>query len=150
MPGPTPTPINDRISVAGQIGIADIPGIAKAGYRLIVNNRPDGEEPGQPGRDEIAAEAKKHGIAYHYIPVTTSAITLKDVTEFHHAASRGPTPILAHCRSGTRSYLLWALSRALFERESPLMLAAEAQRKGYDLRVLPALAEKLQAEKDKA
>ena len=44
MPGPTPTPINDRISVAGQIGIADIPGIAKAGYRLIVNNRPDGEE----------------------------------------------------------------------------------------------------------
>lgn len=126
MPGPTPTPINDRISVAGQIGIADIPGIAKAGYRLIVNNRPDGEEPGQPGRDEIAAEAKKHGIAYHYIPVTTSAITLKDVTEFHHAASRGPTLILAHCRSGTRSYLLWALSRALFERESPLAPALSA------------------------
>jgi sulfide:quinone oxidoreductase len=60
---------------------------------------------------------------------------------------RAPKPILAHCRSGTRCYLLWGLSRALFDRESPLKIVAQAAIKGYDLRVLPGLVEKLEAEK---
>ncbi len=63
-----------------------------------------------------------------------------------HAMLRGPQKVLTHCRSGTRCYILWALSRALYEDESPLKLVAQAALKGYDLRILPSLVEKLQSE----
>lgn len=144
-----PTPITDTLSVAGQITREDIAALAKEGYRTIINNRPDGEEPGQPTKDMVEAAAKQHGLEYRYIPVTTSTITYKDVAAFNHALLRGAKPVLVHCRSGARSYVLYALTRVFFDGESPLMLAADAARKGYDLRVLPALVEKLQAEKDK-
>jgi sulfide:quinone oxidoreductase len=141
-----PVRINDQLSVAGQISPEEIAAIAEQGFATIINNRPDGEEPGQPGAAANQAEAEKRGLRYVYQPVTTSAISKADVTAFHHALSRAATPVLAHCRSGTRCYLLWGLSRVLFEHESPLAIVAEATRKGYDLRSLPALAEKLQAE----
>jgi len=145
-----PVKIDETVSVAGQIAPADVAEIAKAGFAAIINNRPDGEEPGQPTKDMVEAEAKKHGLEYRYIPVTTPTITYKDVAAFNHALLRGAKPVLVHCRSGARSYVLYALTRVFFDGESPLMLAADAAKKGYDLRVLPALVEKLQAEKDKA
>jgi sulfide:quinone oxidoreductase len=141
-----PTPITDTLSVAGQITREDIAAFAQEGFGTIINNRPDGEEPGQFGHEDAAAEAAKHGIAYHYIPVLTNTISRKDVIAYQKAVLRGNDKVLAHCRSGTRSYLLWAASRALFDRESPLKLVAEAAIKGYDLRVLPSLVEKLEAE----
>jgi sulfide:quinone oxidoreductase len=141
-----PTPVNDFLSVAGQITLADVAEFAKQGFGTIVNNRPDCEEPGQPGHAEIEAEAKKHGLEYRYIPVLTTSITRRDVTAQQNAVLRGPQPVLAHCRSGTRSYLLWAAARVLFEGESALKLVAEAALKGYDLRVLPSLVEKLETE----
>lgn len=144
-----PVKIDETVSVAGQIAPSDVAEIAKAGYAAIINNRPDGEEPGQPTKDTVEAEARKHGLEYRYIPVTTPTITYKDVAAFNHALLRGAKPVLVHCRSGARSYVLYALTRVFFDGESPLMLAADAARKGYDLRVLPALVEKLQAEKDK-
>ena len=146
MPTPT-TAITDTLSVAGQITREDIAAYAKEGYGTIINNRPDGEEPGQLSHDEAAAEAAKHGIEYRYIPVITNTITKRDVAAHQNAVLRGKGKVLAHCRSGTRSYLLWAAARALFERESALKLVAEAAIKGYDLRVLPSLVEKLEAEK---
>jgi uncharacterized protein (TIGR01244 family) len=141
------TPINDFLTVAAQIEPSDIAALAKAGYGTIINNRPDGEEPGQLSHEEAAAEAKKHGLEYRYIPVVTGSITRRDVVDYQKAILRGPQPVLAHCRSGTRCYLLWAASRVLFDGDSALKLVAEAAVKGYDLRVLPALVEKLEAEK---
>lgn len=141
-----PTPITETLSVAGQIALEDIAALAKEGYGTIINNRPDGEEPGQPSHEEAATEAARHGIEYRYIPVLTNTITRRDVVAHQHAVVRGPQKVLAHCRSGTRSYLLWAASRALYDGESPLKLVAEAALKGYDLRVLPSLVEKLQGE----
>jgi uncharacterized protein (TIGR01244 family) len=135
------------LSVAGQISPDEIADLAKQGFETIINNRPDGEEPGQPTAATNQAEAEKQGLRYLYQPVTTSAINKADVTAFYNALSRVPTPVLAHCRSGTRCYLLWGLSRVLFEHESPLAIVADAAHNGYDLRSLPALAEKLQAEK---
>jgi sulfide:quinone oxidoreductase len=140
------TKINDFLSVAGQISREDIAGFAKDGIATIINNRPDDEEPGQIDHETVAAEAAKQGLEYRYQPVTTSMISRRDVIAFQNAVLRGPQPVVAHCRSGTRCYLLWAASRALFERESPLKLVAEAAVKGYDLRSLPALVEKLEAE----
>jgi uncharacterized protein (TIGR01244 family) len=145
MPGATK--VNNQLTVSGQIGLADVAEIAKRGFVSIINNRPDGEEPGQPDHETVAAEAKKHGLAYYYIPVVTGNITRNDVVQFQKAVLRDG-PAFAHCRSGTRCYLLWGLTRALLDGEGSLPIVAEAARQGYDLRVLPALVEKLEAEKD--
>jgi len=142
------TQLTDFLTVAGQITREDIAAIAKQGFGVIINNRPDGEEPGQLGHEDAAAEAKKLGLEYRYIPVVTGSITRKDVSDYQKTILRGPQPVLAHCRSGTRCYLLWAAARALYDGESPLKLVAEAAVKGYDLRVLPSLVEKLQGESE--
>ena len=141
------TDITDQLSVSGQITREDIAAAAKAGYGTIINNRPDNEEPGQLSAAEAEAEAKKQGLDYRYQPIVTSNITRAQVAEFQKLLLRSPTPVLAHCRSGTRCYLVWAAGRALFDGESPLKLVAEAAIKGYDLRSLPSLVEKLEAEK---
>jgi sulfide:quinone oxidoreductase len=142
-----PTKINEFLSVAGQISLADLAAFAKEGYSTIINNRPDNEEPGQLDHATAEAEAKKQGLDYRYQPIVSSAISRHDVTEFQNLLLREDKPILAHCRSGTRCYLLYALTRSLFEGESPLKLVAEAAAKGYDIRALPMFVEKLQGEK---
>ncbi len=142
-----PTKINDSLSVAGQIALSDLAAFKKAGYATIINNRPDNEEPGQLDHLSADAEAKKQGLDYRYQPIVSSAITRHDVNEFQNLLLREKQPILAHCRSGTRCYLLYALTRALYEGESPLKLVAEAAAKGYDIRALPMFVERLEAEK---
>jgi uncharacterized protein (TIGR01244 family) len=142
-----PTQITPSLSVAGQIAKSDIAELAKSGFAMIINNRPDNEEPGQLAAAEAEAEAKQQGLQYRYQPIVTGSITRAQVVEFQKLVLRGPNPVLAHCRSGTRCYLMWAAGRALFDGESALKLVAEAAVKGYDLRALPALVEKLQGEK---
>jgi sulfide:quinone oxidoreductase len=140
------TEINDRLSVAGQIDLADIDALAGAGYATIVNNRPDREEPGQLDHETAAAAAARHKLGYHYQPVTMGTIGRQEVKAFYDAVKAGPHRVLAHCRSGTRCYLLWTASQVLFENQSAPALVAEAAGKGYDLRALPALVEKIRAE----
>jgi uncharacterized protein (TIGR01244 family) len=142
-----PTRINDALSVAGQISKTDIAEIKGAGFATIVNNRPDNEEPGQLTAAEAEAEAKKQGLDYRYQPIVTGNITRAQVAEFQKLLLRSPQPVLAHCRSGTRCYLMWAAGRVLFDGDSALKLVAEAAIKGYDLRVLPSLVEKLEADR---
>jgi len=142
-----PTQINDFLSVAGQISKNDIAELAKSGFATIINQRPDHEEPGQLTAAEAEAEARKQGLDYRYQPIVTGAITRAQVAEFQKLLLRSPKPVLAHCRSGTRCYLMYAATRALFDRESPLKLVAQAALKGYDLRVLPSLVERLEAER---
>ena len=142
-----PTKINDQISVAAQISLADLAAFKAAGYTTVMNNRPDNEEPGQLDHATVEAEAKKQGLNYVYLPIVSSAISRKDVHDFQNALLREGKPVLAHCRSGTRCYLMYALTRVLNDGVSPLALVAEAASKGYDIRALPMLAEKLQAEK---
>lgn len=142
-----PTKVNDQLSVAAQISLDDFTAFAKSGYATVMNNRPDNEEPGQLDHVTAEAEAKKQGLNYVYLPIVSSAISRKDVHDFQNLLLREGKPILAHCRSGTRCYLMYALTRVLNEGASPLALVAEAAAKGYDIRALPMLAEKLQAEK---
>jgi uncharacterized protein (TIGR01244 family) len=142
-----PTKINDQISVMGQISLEDLAAFAKEGFTTVMNNRPDNEEPGQLNHAAAEAEAKKLGLNYVYLPIVSSAISRKDVHDFSNLVLREGKPILAHCRSGTRCYLMYALTKVLNDGASPLALVAEAAAKGYDIRALPMLAEKLQAEK---
>lgn len=141
------TRINEMLSVAGQIDAADIGRLAAEGYGTIINNRPDGEEAGQLDHETAAAEAAKYDLVYRYQPVTNNSIDRKEVVDFHNSVTRGPHPVLAYCRSGTRCYLLWAATRVLFGHESPLILVAEGAAQGYDLRILPSLIAKLEAQK---
>lgn len=132
------------LSVAAQLTADDVAGLKKAGFRTIINNRPDGEEAAQPPASAIRGEAERHAIAYVYQPVSTSAIAAKDVAELERNIANAAKPVLAHCRSGTRTYLMWAAGQAL-KGMDPAALVAEAAAKGFDLRSLPALVERVKA-----
>ena len=130
------------LSVAGRLDRADIDALARAGVRTIVNNRPDGEDPGQLPAAEAKQLAAAHGIAYHHIPITAARLTRGDVDAFAATLRDAAQPVVAHCRSGTRSALLWALTR-MREGADPLALISEAARHGIDIAGLPAVAARL-------
>ncbi len=130
------------VSAAGKLDRADIEALADSGVRTIVNNRPDGEDPGQLAADEACRLAEARGIAYHHIPVTAASLTSGDVDAAEAVLAKAERPIVLHCRSGTRSTLLWALIR-LREGAEPLSLVAEAARHGIDIAALPAIATRL-------
>jgi uncharacterized protein (TIGR01244 family) len=130
------------VSAAGKLDRADIEALADAGIRTIVNNRPDGEDPGQLPADEARRLAEAHGIAYHHIPVTAASLTSGDVEAMAAVLAEAEQPMVLHCRSGTRSALLWALVR-LREGADPLHLIAEAGRYGIDIAALPVIASRL-------
>jgi sulfide:quinone oxidoreductase len=130
------------LSAAGKLDRSDIDALARAGVRTIVNNRPDGEDPGQLAAAEARQIAEAHGIADHHIPVTGPSLSRADVDAFAAVLASAPTPIVAHCRSGTRSTLLWALAR-LRDGADPAALIAEAARHGIDIAALPAIAARL-------
>jgi uncharacterized protein (TIGR01244 family) len=130
------------LSVTGRLDGPDIEALALAGVRTIVNNRPDGEDQGQLPAAEGRRIAEAHGLAYHHIPITAATLSRADVDAFAAALRDAPAPIVAHCRSGTRSTLLWALVR-MREGAEPLSLVAEAARHGIDIANLPAVAARL-------
>ncbi|MEA3038735.1 MAG: hypothetical protein QOE79_1248 [Sphingomonadales bacterium] len=121
------------VFVAGQIVPADV---AALDVRIVVNNRPDGEEPGQPASADIAAAARAAGLDYRDIPIA-GAISAAEVEAMAEALEAGPA--LLFCRSGTRSTWLWALARASRGADSAELVAAAVEA-GYDLGpILPYL-----------
>jgi uncharacterized protein (TIGR01244 family) len=130
------------VSAAGKLDRADIEALAASGVRTIVNNRPDGEDPGQLPADEARLLAEARGIAYHHIPVTAATLTRGDVDAMEAVLAAAEQPIVLHCRSGTRSTLLWGLVR-LRQGAEALSLVAEAARHGIDIAALPAIAARL-------
>ena len=124
--------IDEKISVAPQIAPEDVPAIAAAGFTAIVNNRPDDEEPGQPGGAAIRAAAEAAGLTYTAIPVTHAGFSSPQVAAMIDAIAAAPGPVLAYCRSGTRSCNLWALAQAGLGEDADA-LTAKAAAAGYDL-----------------
>ena len=135
-------PLTPTLSVAGRLDRTDIDALAAAGVRTIINNRPDGEDPGQLPAAEARRVAAAHGIAYYHIPITAATLSRADVDVFSAALRDAPTPVVAHCRSGTRSALLWALTR-MREGANSLSLIADAAHHGIDIASLPAVAARL-------
>jgi uncharacterized protein (TIGR01244 family) len=124
--------IDDRISVSPQITADDVATLKAQGFTTIVNNRPDGEEAGQPGGDAIAEAAAAAGLAYHAIPITHAGFSHPQLDAMAGVLAEADGPILAYCRSGTRSCNLWALASAKGGRDSAELVAA-GQAAGYDL-----------------
>lgn len=122
------------LSVSPQILPDDVGVLAAQGFKSIVNNRPDGESEDQPGSAEIAAAARRHGLDYRHIPAVSGAISDQNITDFRAAMAALTGPVLAFCRTGTRSASLWTLSEAAhLGPEALLRAAAQA---GYDLKGL--------------
>lgn len=125
--------IDDSISVAPQLGEGDFAEIAARGFTTVVNNRPDGEEPGQLTAAQGAALARQAGLDYVHVPVTTQGMGPADVQDFADALAAAKGPVLAHCRSGTRSTILWAMAAAKGGKLSPDEILRMARAAGYDL-----------------
>ncbi|VAV92851.1 Protein tyrosine phosphatase [hydrothermal vent metagenome] len=134
--------INDQISVSPQITLDQI-GAAKAGgVTLIVNNRPDGEEPGAPQSAEIEAAAKAAGIDYVAIPVSHGGFSEPQVDAMIKALDGANGKILAYCRSGARSTSLWSLAQAK-KGMAPDEIARLAGNAGYDITPVRAIIDAL-------
>ena len=128
--------ITPDFSVSAQIHLDELQSLTDAGFRSIISNRPDGEDPGQPDWREIAAAANAAGLEARHIPVTPGAIGADDVANFAAALNEMPRPILAFCRSGTRAASLWGLAQA--GHRSPDEIIGAAANAGCDLSALRA------------
>ncbi|MBY8823381.1 bifunctional protein tyrosine phosphatase family protein/NAD(P)/FAD-dependent oxidoreductase [Sphingomonas colocasiae] len=100
-------PLNRDFAVSPQIDLADIPAIAAHGYKAIICNRPDDEEPGQIAAEALRESAERLGLSFAYIPAVSGAITDANVEAMADALAHLPQPVLAFCRSGARSTKLY-------------------------------------------
>ena len=122
--------IDSEMRVAGQILPEQMEALKASGIAMIVNNRPDHEEPGQPLAAEVEAAARAAGLDYRHIPVR--GLSEQQIEAMEEALEAAQGPVLAFCKSGTRSIFLWALARSRKgdEAEELMRKAVEA---GYDL-----------------
>jgi uncharacterized protein (TIGR01244 family) len=135
--------LTDTFLAAPQISVADIAEAKAQGVTMIVNNRPDGEEPGAPQSAEIEAAAKAAGISYTAIAVTHAGYSHLQIDAMIAAfAAANGGKILAYCRSGTRSTMLWALAQAKSGMH-PAEIAARAESAGYDVAPISAMLDVL-------
>jgi uncharacterized protein (TIGR01244 family) len=130
------------VTAAGALSRDDIEALAASGVKTIINNRPDGEDPGQLPAGEAAKLCAERGIAYIHIPFVNATLTAAQVAAFAQALKNATGPVVAHCRSGTRSTMIWALTR-LKEGADPVALVALGARNGVDIAALTALAARL-------
>lgn len=136
--------LTDDFHVAPQIALADIAAAAEQGFALIINNRPDGEEPDAPQGDAIADAAAAVGLAYASIPVGHGGFSHAQLDALDAARAAHPGKCLAYCRSGTRSTHLWALAGAR-GGAAPDALCDAAAGAGYDLSMLRPMLTSLSA-----
>lgn len=125
-------PLSDSVLTSPQISIEDVANAKNAGVALIINNRPDGEDPSAPQSADIEAAAAAAGLAYTAIPIGHSGFSEVQVDQMIAALNSAQGKTLAYCGSGTRSTLLWALAQAK-NGISPEEIALAAMKAGYDV-----------------
>jgi len=126
--------LTPSLSVSPQILAGDVEAVAKAGFRAIICNRPDGEGPDQPSFAEIERAAQQLGLQARYLPAETGKVSDGDGKSFGELLHTLPGPVLAYCRTGMRSTTMWALSQA---GSLPLPHILEtSQKAGFDMKAL--------------
>ncbi|WP_420383053.1 bifunctional sulfur transferase/dioxygenase Blh [Novosphingobium sp.] len=125
--------INDRLSVSAQPDPASFATFATQGYKALINVRPDGEEPGQPGNAAEQAAASASGLSYSFIPVAGSRITEADIAAFQDAFGSAKGPVLAHCKSGARALTLYVLGEVREGRMQRDEVEVLGRNHGFDL-----------------
>ena len=134
--------LSDHVLASPQIEVSDVSRAAEQGVTLIVNNRPEGESDDQIPGAEIEAAAQAAGLAYVAIPVTHAGFGEQQVSAMAAALAGHEGKVLAYCRSGTRSTLLWALAEAS-RGGKPDEIAAQAAEAGYDIAAVRPLVDML-------
>lgn len=140
--------LSDKVYASPQIDISDLVKAKDEGITLVINNRPDGEEPGALQSDEMAAAARAEGLDYIAIPIGHSGFSEPQIDQMITALGQCSGAALAYCRSGTRSTLLWALAQAK-SGESPDAIAQAAMAAGYDVSPIRPVLDMLAARTDR-
>ena len=122
--------LSDSLSVSDQIEVGDVATIAAAGFKVLINNRPDNEAHNQPNSEAIAGAAKDAGLAYYHLPITAPDFPNFNFQQMASLVNDSQSPAFAFCRSGTRCTNLWVATRAPDQRESAVAVARQL---GYDL-----------------
>ncbi|MBL8576050.1 MAG: TIGR01244 family phosphatase [Mesorhizobium sp.] len=107
--------ISEDYSVSGQITPAEIEAVKAAGFKSVICNRPDDEQPGQPSAASVQAAAEAAGLEFRYIPVISGQITEQNVAEQAEALDELEGPVFAYCRSGARCTNLYGLIQEMGE-----------------------------------
>ncbi|MBX3580759.1 MAG: TIGR01244 family phosphatase [Rhizobiaceae bacterium] len=107
--------ISEDYSVSGQITPDEIEAVKAAGFRSVICNRPDEEQPGQPSAESVRQAAEAAGLAFRYIPVISGQITEQNVAEQAEALEELEGPVFAYCRSGARCTNLYGLIQEMDE-----------------------------------
>lgn len=123
--------VTPGFAVAAQIEPDDMQRLAAEGYTTVICNRPDGEAADQPGVDAMRAAAQAAGLAFHHIPVAGGEFPEAAIDAFRAARSGSEGPVLAYCRTGTRSITLETLANPRGRTVSERL--GDAQAAGYDL-----------------
>lgn len=137
--------VDDSISVAPQISVEDVAAIKAAGFTAIVNNRPDDEEAGQISGEAIRDAALTAGLTYTAIPITHAGFSYPQIEAMAEVLAGAEGPVLAFCRSGTRSCNLWALAQARNGADADELIAKGAGA-GYNLDGIRPLLDQLKAQ----
>lgn len=124
--------VTPTFAVAGQISVADLEAAAAAGFKVVIKNRPEQEEPGQPGEADLRAAAEAAGMRYHALPFTGPPPP-GVVSSMAGLLEQARGPVLAYCRTGRRSIMAWAMAEALAGNRRPDEIIALAAKAGYDL-----------------
>lgn len=125
--------VTPDFAVAAQLAPGDIARAAAEGFRTILVNRPDGEGLGQPSSSEMKAAAEAAGLEFRSIPFQGLPPAPAIVAETAAVLDEANGPVLAYCRTGTRSITAWAMAEALSGNRQPDEIIALAQKAGYDL-----------------
>lgn len=125
--------VSDKLFIAPQLTADDIRAARANGIAAIVNNRPDGEEEGQPSSAENRRIAESEGLSYTYIPVVPGQVSRSQVADFRVALDRAEGPVLAHCKTGTRAATLYAIGEVLDGRMAKDDVMPLGDRVGLDL-----------------
>ncbi|MBU6267583.1 MAG: TIGR01244 family phosphatase [Sphingomonadales bacterium] len=136
--------LTEQVWASPQIDVATVEQAAGLGVKLIINNRPEGESPDQTPGHAIEAAARAAGLGYVAIPVTHAGFSENQVIAMAEALAGETGTVLAYCRSGTRSTLLWSLAEAS-RGADPADLAGKAAQAGYDLGPVAPLLDMLAA-----
>lgn len=122
--------ITPTLAVSPQITVEDVAELAKAGFKVLINNRPDDEVDPEVDHEAMRRAAEAAGMTYHYLPFYPGQVTSQLIEGFATAIA-GRQPVIAYCRSGNRCTVLWALNQAGKLPEADIM--ETASKAGYDL-----------------
>lgn len=127
------TTLTDQYSVSAALDEAGIAAAAQLGFKSLINNRFDGESPGQAPSEAVAAMAAAHGMTYYHIPVFSGPDPSDDIAALAAALGDAPGPVLAYCLSGKRSVVLWAMAQVRTAVLSPDEVIAACSEAGFDV-----------------